>query len=94
MAKYRKKPVVVEAWHLPEHWPDPTAEMCLHWMVDAYGETITDDPDHPQGMLIHTMEGIMLADPGDWIIRGVEGELYPCKNLVFLATYELVEELT
>jgi len=41
-------------------------------------------------MLIHTLEGVMCAQPGDWIIRGVKGELYPCKPDIFAATYEPV----
>ena len=42
------------------------------------------------GILIHTLEGAMVAAIGDWIIRGVMGELYPCKPDVFAATYEVV----
>jgi len=40
---------------------------------------------------IHTLEGIMVAQPGDWIITGVKGERYPCKPDIFAATYELVD---
>ena len=43
-------------------------------------------------MDIHTLEGVMHADPGDWIIRGVQGEFYPCKPDIFEQTYEAVEE--
>lgn len=39
---------------------------------------------------IHTLEGVMTADPGDWIITGVKGEKYPCKPDIFAATYEFV----
>lgn len=42
-------------------------------------------------MIIHTLEGDMKAYPGDWIITGVEGEMYPCKNDIFKATYEEVK---
>lgn len=41
-------------------------------------------------MLLHTLEGTMAANPGDWIIRGVQGEFYPCKPDIFAATYEAV----
>lgn len=41
---------------------------------------------------IHTLEGTMTAEPGDWIITGVQGEQYPCKPDIFEATYERVEE--
>ena len=43
-------------------------------------------------VLIETLEGTMKADKGDWIIRGVKGELYPCKPDVFKMTYEKVDE--
>lgn len=39
---------------------------------------------------INTLEGVMVAQPGDWIIRGIKGELYPCKDEIFKATYEEV----
>lgn len=45
---------------------------------------------HP-GIAIHTLEGTMVASLGDWIIRGVQGEFYPCKPGIFAATYEPVE---
>lgn len=40
---------------------------------------------------IHTLEGVMVADPGDWIITGIKGEKYPCKADIFAATYDAVE---
>lgn len=43
---------------------------------------------------VRTLEGVMTAAPGDWIIRGVKGELYPCKPDIFAATYERVEQVT
>lgn len=42
-------------------------------------------------LLIHTLEGVMRADKGDWVIKGVNGELYPCKPDIFDKTYEPVE---
>jgi len=60
--KFRKKPIVIEAYQ-------------------------TDVP-----VEIHTLEGTMLARPGDWIITGIKGELYPCKPDIFEATYEPVED--
>lgn len=47
--------------------------------------------DYTLGVLIPTLEGLMLAREHDWIIRGVQGELYPCKPDIFEATYEPVE---
>ncbi len=49
------------------------------------------DRDGP-GLLIPTLEGLMLGKPGDWIIKGIDGELYPCKPDIFEATYEAVEK--
>ncbi len=61
MPKFRKKPVVIEAYQ-------------------------TDKP-----LAIVTLEGTMQAEPGDWIITGVKGEVYPCKPDIFEATYEPAE---
>lgn len=65
------------------------------WLIDADREgKITHHnrggTDYAQWD-IHTLEGIMTAQPGDWIIRGVKGELYPCKPDIFAATYEVAE---
>ena len=48
-------------------------------------------PDNEDALLIHTLEGDHRADIGDWIIRGVKGEFYPCKPEIFALTYEAVE---
>lgn len=77
MAKFRKKPVVIEAWRNSGPVPD--------WVS---GEATC----MPEGrILIHTLEGNMIAEEGDWIIKGMAGELYPCKPAIFEATYEGVE---
>ena len=82
MAKFRKKPVVIEAWQLP--------------MRDAETIQFDEDPNiifkREGGMIVEaivsTLEGVMTASVGDWIIRGVKGELYPCKPDIFAATYD------
>ena len=77
--KYRKKPVEIEAWqHIPFA---PMPEWVLEKILRRDGDTIS----------IFTLEGAMRADPGDWIIRGIKGEVYPCKPDIFEATYEPVE---
>jgi hypothetical protein len=99
--KFRKKPVVVEAVQL--RW-DTWNEMCEHagvghlsdgkpegCYVDADGK-VTQDANGRIGLHIPTPEGLMLGVEGDWIIRGIKGELYPCKPDIFAATYEPVEE--
>jgi len=84
MPMFRKKPVVIEAWRnvpgISDMFPD--------WMK-AGSITASDDGS----LNIVTLEGVMRADPGDWIIRGVKGELYPCKPDIFAATYEPVDPL-
>ena len=86
MPKYRKKPVVIEAFRLGYDNPE-------RWWVEA----IANDKVRPFMMRpgeaeaeIETLEGLHVARHGDWIIRGVAGELYPCKHEIFLRTYELV----
>ncbi len=81
--KFRRKPEVVEA----RRWTGRNTTKLLHWMcpnlpTDATAITET----------IRTLEGEFGAAPGDWIIKGVKGEFYPCKPDIFAATYEKVEE--
>lgn len=85
MAKYRKKPVVIEA----VQWTgDPECVAGLDWIAFTPGMVERID----KGIEIRTLEGTMLASVGDWIIRGVKGEVYPCKPDIFAATYDPVEE--
>ena len=92
MAKYRKKPVVIEAWLWT--FNSKTAEE-PGWVRDALHKWPSDggmsfEPDHPDGarIIISTLEGAMIANPGDYIIKGVKGEIYPCKPDIFAATYD------
>jgi hypothetical protein len=93
MAKYRKKPVVVEAFELCEDFMKIGANCkgIPDWGISAYDDGIIyfDDKDE---CYIKTLEGDHHASIGDFIIRGVHGELYPCKPDIFAKTYELVEE--
>lgn len=81
--KYRKKPVVIEAFQwlreeVPSWWNEASGGFQIEVATGA--------------VLMPTLEGTMKAQPGDWIIRGIKGELYPCKPDIFEATYEKVEE--
>lgn len=78
--KFRKKPVVIEAWK----W---TGSMCNHVLQDLPPGAYLG---HEETLLIPTLEGVMVASKGDWIIKGVKGEFYPCKPDIFEATYEAV----
>lgn len=80
--KFRKKPVVIEA----VQFTGRNDAECLAFCPDAY-----DPPERGPSLLIKTLAGEMRADVGDWIIRGVKGEFYPCKPDIFAATYEPVE---
>jgi hypothetical protein len=86
MTQYRKKPVVIEAWQVQS---DMGA--CPKWFTDELGKSVVGSGGMPV-YFIKTLEGEMRAVPGDWIIRGVKGELYPCKPDIFAATYEPVSE--
>lgn len=98
MAKFRKRPVVVEAVQLT--WA-AWSEICVFADVGRLedgkpsGCYVGEDGLVAQtgklGLAIPTLEGLMVAKEGDWIIRGIKGELYPCKPDIFEATYEMVE---
>lgn len=88
MAKYRKLPVVVEAIQFLDNVEALTeiSEFAGDKVVVSY-----DDPNVPV-LKIETLEGTMKANVGDWIIKGIRGEFYPCKHDIFNKTYEEVEE--
>lgn len=98
--KFRKKPVVIEAWQV--HPADgQTRELPPQWLLDPLiagtrkGQQLVGDVcprADGNGLDIYTLEGVMHAATGDWVIRGVKGELYPCKPDIFAATYEAVEQ--
>jgi len=86
--KYRKKPVVVEAFKVGDEAPI--------WFIKAYNRGLAYRNEvyyNEYGSLtIKTIEGDMKASLGDWIIQGVDGEIYPCKPDIFEKTYELLGE--
>lgn len=88
MAKYRKKPVIIEAfqWTGDERQTEET-----EWIIEQIKEgNITFVNGDCLEMEIKTLEGTMRAIPNDYIIKGVKGEIYPCKPDIFEATYEPV----
>lgn len=91
--QYRKKPVIVEAFQLNERglvgedwfWDAVTRnDIITHYFGKFYHE--------PAWCEIKTLEGTMIAKTGDYIIKGVNGEIYPCKPEIFEKTYEIVGE--
>ena len=88
MAKYRKKPVVIEAVQLK----DESIIEIINWTTDYINiEIDTDENDNIIGMIIPTLEGAMKASMNDYIIKGVNNEFYPIKSEIFFKTYEKVE---
>jgi len=101
--KFRKKPIEVEAMQVAaetndEDFLDPNtraqAEIAGWMMGNGFRDFKVWGERRPYGIAIRTLEGVMVASPGDWIIRGVQGEFYPCKPDIFEATYEPAEEQT
>jgi len=82
--KYRKKPVVIEA----VQWTGGNVDEIKIFTGEKKFYHIEND----NSLLIPTLEGDHKAIVGDWIIRGVQGEFYPCKPDIFEATYDFVEE--
>lgn len=84
--KYRKKPVVIEAVQWDGSIPSETE------LVLFMDKTFRRNPKNCYELQIPTLEGLMTAKVGDYIIKGVNGEFYPCKPDIFEKTYEKVEE--
>lgn len=91
VAKYRKKPVVIEAFQ----WTSDKNQIEYpEWIVKAIEKGIVwfnNEGTKDVNMEIKTLEGNHIANRGDYIIKGIAGEIYPCKPDIFKATYEKVE---
>lgn len=92
MPFYRKKPVVIEAMQFDGS--PQSAMVIVDWMQVVGGvEPSHRAPSYRPGietLFIYTLEGVMEASAGDYVIRGVQGEFYPCKPDIFAKTYEEV----
>ncbi len=93
---YRKKPVVIEAHRLDSatlfeimRWIDDGGGRANNWSWDSEESTMPYPERH---FFIETLEGDMKAEDGDYIIKGVKGEFYPCKPDIFEMTYERIEQ--
>ena len=78
--KYRKKPVVVDAEFLLRGMQ---GELVAEMIAAGKGKHCEDDT-----YLIETLEGTMIGRPGDWLIKGIKGEFYPCRHDIFIKTYD------
>ena len=101
MPQYRKRPIVVNAFQMESsvyneelYWPKWIVEAfenkVMYYDMDSYIEDGNYINDGKYQVCIDTLEGIMYVDIDDWIIQGVQKELYPCKPDIFAATYEPV----
>lgn len=100
MTRFRKRPVAIDAmqWDGTARGAGPIIDWALthggtvryHDDVVDYGHDVQpgDTIDRDEFLAVDTLEGVMKARTGDWIIRGVKGEFYPCKPDIFRATYE------
>lgn len=91
IGKYRKRPVEIEA----VQWNGSSAEMhrIVAWILENKQRAYIEDNRASQGpdlIKIQTLEGEMTVLPHDWVIKGVQGEFYPCKPDIFEQTYEEV----
>ena len=86
--KYRKKPVVIEAMQLTLD----SAGAVARWLPSGGDHMVLVSPGRVS-VHIKTLEGVMVASVGDFIIRGVQNEFYPCKPDIFAATYEAVSDV-
>lgn len=93
--KFRKKPVVIEAWEW-DQTPEKLGElMMIRGFSNAWlGHNTSASKKVITNLRIKTLEGHHNVSDGDWIIKGVKGEFYPCKPDIFAMTYELAEQPT
>ena len=94
MPQFRKKPVVIEAFQMTRERRHDNSEW-PNWLHEAWnrepgeGALFVDaDDENRERLVIGTLEGVHRVEWNDWIIRGIKGELYPCKPDIFEATYD------
>ena len=90
--KFRKKPVVIEAWQ----WDSTPEKFGELMMVPGFAESwaahdVSANRKEIPYLRIKTLEGTLTVSNSDWIIKGVKGEFYPCKSDIFEMTYEKLE---
>lgn len=96
LAVFRKKPVEIEAWTVKElnelaltdFWKLPQSIIDLYNQGGLVFGALEDGKGTERGIYVPTLEGAMYARSDDWIIRGVKGEIYPCKPDIFAETYD------
>lgn len=91
MPKFRKKPVIIEAFELPEIFNIEARLDFDDWVVKQGGEGLLRYVG--SDVQIATLEGVMTGNPGDFIIKGVKGEFYPCKPDIFWTSYQSMDDV-
>lgn len=93
--KFRKKPVVIEAIKftkiIAESFPSDEGYNPISVQIEGFPGTFFQWNHFVKQLSIETLEGVMRVAIGDWIIKGIKGEFYPCKSDIFEATYEILE---
>ena len=95
MAKFRKKPVVIEAIQFKrrmDETPDWYLNSVTNNAIITYNQGKFNNPTEDCFCLIETLEGRMRCNENDWIIKGVNGEVYSCKPDIFKKTYEVCDD--
>lgn len=82
--RFRKRPVVVEAIQ----WTGTNRDAVAAFLGDVLE---FDDADGRDLVAVATLEGVMRAEPGDWLVRGIAGEFYPCDRAIFSQTFDPVD---
>ena len=89
MAKYRKKPVVIDAiLYSGYNGNGFVFDEAPEWFTNSIGDYALVFDNSDEQLKVNTLEGEMIVSPGDYIIRGVKGEIYPCKPEIFEMSYE------
>ena len=88
MAKYRKKPVVIDAIRYNGWAKTLIFSECPTWLNTATDGNVIFLDESDEVLKINTLEGCMSLSEGDYLIRGVKGEIYPCKSDIFEMSYE------
>lgn len=98
--KYRKKPVVIEAFRYNGKLHGADGKYCVpDWAIEAYKKEVMyygvlKMGEPPCELFIDTLEGTHHVSVGDYVIKGIKGELYPCKPDIFEASYEVYHALS
>lgn len=87
--KFQKKPVIIDAyqWDGSRGCAEDISALFPKLVTNSFEYYMNLDDKHPNSWTIYTLEGLITAKPNDWIIKGVQGEFYPCKPDIFEQTY-------